>query len=178
MAFVSECLNALAPCQKHVFSKIAKLGVLSDGFMDMWGGVGDGLADGFDHGNLLPKGDSEFQSNEVFEVFSRAPCLLAHKGNARRLVLIARVDHCGQQIVGRREAHIGLAGVEECQIFRMSVRVAQGIGQEKHEGELTEGLALGWTRNMVADCFRDTLPSGVVFFFRGEPQKTAKVLHA
>ena len=28
MAFVSECLNALAPCQKYVFSKIAKLGVL------------------------------------------------------------------------------------------------------------------------------------------------------
>ena len=60
----------------------------------------------------------------------------------------------------------------------MAVRIAQGVGQEKHEGELTEGLALGRAGNMVADCFRDTLPSCVVFFFRGEPQEAAKVLHA
>ena len=146
--------------------------------MDMGGGVGDGLADGFDHRNLLPEGGSKFQSNEVFEVFSRRPSLLAHEGNARRLVLIARVNHRGQEIVGRREAHIGLARVKEREIFRMAVRIAQGVGQEKHEGELTEGLALGRAGNMVADCFRDTLPSCVVFFFRGEPQEAAKVLHA
>ena len=45
VAFVSKGLDTLIPCQKHVFSKIAKPGVLSDGFMDMGGGVGDGLAD-------------------------------------------------------------------------------------------------------------------------------------
>ena len=95
MAFISKYLDTLIPCQKHVFSKIAKPGVLSDGFMDMGGGVGDGLADGFDHRNLLPEGDSKFQGNEVFEVFSRGPSLLAHEGNARRLVLIARVNHRG-----------------------------------------------------------------------------------
>ena len=60
----------------------------------------------------------------------------------------------------------------------MTVRIPQGVGQEEHEGELTESLALGRTGNMVADCFRDTLPSGVVFFFRGEPQNATKVLHA
>jgi hypothetical protein len=60
----------------------------------------------------------------------------------------------------------------------MAVRIAQGIGQEQHECELAESLELGRAGNMVADRFGDTLPSGVVFFFRGEPQKTAKVLHA
>ena len=45
VAFVSKCLDTLIPCQKHVFSKIAKPGVLSDGFMDMGSSVGDGLAD-------------------------------------------------------------------------------------------------------------------------------------
>ncbi len=101
VAFVSKCLDTLIPCQKHAFSKIAKLGVFSDGFMDMGGGVGDGFTDGFDHRNLLPEGDSKFQGNEVFEVFSRRPSLLAHEANARRLVLIARVNHRGRIQVGR-----------------------------------------------------------------------------
>ncbi len=92
---------------------------------------------------MSPKGYSEFLSNEVFEFFSRSASLLAHKGNAQSLVLIARVDHSGQEIVDWQEAHIGLAGVEECQIFRIAVRIVQGIGQEQHEGELTKSLELG-----------------------------------
>ena len=32
VAFVSKYLDTLIPCQKHVFSKIAKPGVLSDAF--------------------------------------------------------------------------------------------------------------------------------------------------
>ena len=43
VAFVSKYLDTLIPCQKHLFSKIAKPGVLSDGFMDMGGGVGSYL---------------------------------------------------------------------------------------------------------------------------------------
>ena len=98
--FVSKAAHAFVPCKEHVLSKIAKPGVLFDGFADTRSRFDNGLADRFDHGNLLPKRDSEFHGDEIFEVFSGCPGLFSHQSNGRWLVLIASVDHGSQEIVG------------------------------------------------------------------------------
>ena len=143
-------------------SDVLEAWMFAHGLVDFMAHIRHGVADGLHHQQLFFEWDAETVDDELLQMLARQPGFFAHEFNGGRIVGKACINMGCEHVVGGGQMHIASVGIEKGHVFRMAIRIAQGVGQQQGRGQLAEGFHSLRTRHMDANGFGDALPSGVV----------------
>src|SRR6201999_3515197 len=113
---IPQAGHSFLPGQEHPFSYIPEPGVFRHLFVNQGYRLRDRVADGLEQDPLFPGRNAEGSGRKLHQVFAWGPGLLPQKTDARWVVLVARVDTGGEEVIRGRKMSIAPRGIEQSDV--------------------------------------------------------------
>jgi hypothetical protein len=138
LAYAAYGCHAFIPGVQHLFSDVASTRLVPGGFDYLATCFERRLAQLFQHTLVVCRRYSQARLEEVFQRFSRRPCLAAFYGKPGRIGRIARIGLGCNDVVHGCVAHIAPLRIVERNVLRVAVGIAYDVVGQDVPSELLE----------------------------------------